>query len=156
MRDHVLHLPFVLAVILPPLGARSALRTQRNKLHKILLDQIRTNPICRRFMTAPGARPVVALTYCTCVNNPAWFGRTQCVGAYYGPAPRLYQSGETMRVGRVSKCGDTVICAAPYEGGVRVADEPARPVVLAEGLGAGCGQALGSKPNQGIARAMVL
>jgi hypothetical protein len=43
------------------------------------------------------------------------FGRSQCVGAHYGLTPRLYQSGETMRVGRISKCGDRMMRAALYE-----------------------------------------
>ena len=33
----------------------------------------------------------------------------------YGLTARLYQSGETMRVGRVSKCGDTMMRAVQYE-----------------------------------------
>lgn len=91
------------------------MRTQLAKLHKILLDQVRSDPVCRRLMTAPGVGPVVALTYRTCVNYPARFGRSQCVGARYGLTPRLYQSGETMRVGRVSRCGDAMMRAALYE-----------------------------------------
>ncbi|ACK84799.1 IS110-like element ISMex9 family transposase [Methylorubrum extorquens] len=115
VRDLVLDLPFVAAVVLPLLEARAALRTQLAKLHKMLLEQVRTDPVCRRLMTAPGVGPVVALTYRTCVDNPARFGRSQCVGAHYGLTPRLYQSGETMRVGRISKCGDRMMRAALYE-----------------------------------------
>ncbi|MGU3662450.1 IS110 family transposase, partial [Methylobacterium fujisawaense] len=44
VRDLVLDLPFVAAVVLPLLEARSALRTQLAKLHKMLLDQVRTDP----------------------------------------------------------------------------------------------------------------
>jgi transposase len=66
-------------------------------------------------MTAPGVGPVVALTYRACVDNPARFGRSKCVGAHYGLTPRLYQSGETARIGRVSKCGDAMMRAALYE-----------------------------------------
>jgi transposase len=73
VRDLVLDLPFVAAVVLPLLEARSALRTQLAKLHKILLDEVRSDPVCRRLMTAPGVGPVVALTYRTCVDNPARF-----------------------------------------------------------------------------------
>src|SRR5688572_30420404 len=43
VRDLVLDLPFVAAVVLPLLEARSALRTQLAKLHKMLLDQVRTD-----------------------------------------------------------------------------------------------------------------
>ena len=124
VRDLVLDLPFVAAVVLPLLEARSALRTQLAKLHKMLLDQVRADPICRRLMTAPGVGPVVALTYRTCVDNPARFGRSHCVGAHYGLTPRLYQSGETMRVGRVSKCGDTMMRAALYEAALVLLTSP--------------------------------
>lgn len=73
VRDLVLDLPFVAAVVLPLLEARSALRTQLTKLHKMLLDQVRAAPVCRRLMTAPGVGPVVAPTYRTCFDNPARF-----------------------------------------------------------------------------------
>lgn len=127
VRDLVLDLPFVAAVVLPLLEARSALRTQLAKLHKMLLDQVRIDPICRRLMTAPGVGPVVALTYRTCVDNPARFGRSQCVGAHFGLTPRLYQSGETMRGGRVSKCGDTMMRAALYEAALVLLTSPRGP-----------------------------
>jgi transposase len=115
VRDLVCDLPAIAAVVIPLLTARSALRVQLAKLHKMLLDEVRTDPICRRLMTAPGVGPVVALTYRACVDNPARFGRSKCVGAHYGLTPRLYQSGETARVGRVSKCGDAMMRAALYE-----------------------------------------
>ncbi|ACB82090.1 transposase IS116/IS110/IS902 family protein [Methylorubrum populi BJ001] len=71
VRDLVLDLPFVAAVILPLLEARAALRTQLAKLHKMPLEQVRTDPVCRRLMTALEVGPVVALTNRTCVDNPA-------------------------------------------------------------------------------------
>jgi transposase len=115
VRDLVLDLPHIAAVVIPLLAARSALRVQLAKLHKMLLDEVRADPVCRRLMTAPGVGPVVALTYRACVDNPARFSRSKCVGAHYGLTPRLYQSGETARIGRVSKCGDAMMRAALYE-----------------------------------------
>jgi len=115
VRELVANLDFVASVVAPLLVARSALRAQLAKLHKMLLDLVRDDPICRRLMTAPGVGAVVALTYRTCVDNPARFGRSKCVGAHYGLTPRLYQSGETSRVGRVSKCGDAMLRATLYE-----------------------------------------
>ena len=115
VRDLVLDLPAIAAVIIPLLAARSALRVQLAKLHKMLLDEVRADPVCRRLMTAPGVGPVVALTYHACVDNPARFSRSKCVGAHYGLTSRLYQSGETARIGRVSKCGDAMMRAALYE-----------------------------------------
>jgi transposase len=115
VRELVANLTFVAAVVIPLLEARGALRTQLAKLHKMLLDVVRDDPICRRLMTAPGVGPIVALTYRACVDNPARFGRSKCVGAHYGLTPRVYQSGETSRIGRASKCGDAMLRTALYE-----------------------------------------
>ncbi|MGF7163281.1 transposase [Rhodoligotrophos appendicifer] len=115
VRDLIAPLPFVEAVLVPLLQARSSLRTQLAKLHKMLLDEVRSDPICRRLMTAPGVGPIVALTNRACVDNPARFSRSNCVGAHYGLTPKLYQSGETARHGRVSKCGDALIRSSLYE-----------------------------------------
>ena len=99
------------------------LRLQLARLHKMLLD-LRDDPVCRRLMTAPGVGPVVALTFRTCVGNPSRFDRSKCVGAHYGLTPRLYQSGETARVGRVSRCGDTMMRAALFEAGLVLLTNP--------------------------------
>ena len=115
VRDLVMDLSFVAAVVVPLLEARSALRVQLAKLHKMLLEVVGTDPVCRRLMTAPGVGPIVALTYRACVDNPARFGRSKCVGAHYGLTPRLYQSGETTRIGRISRCGDAMMRTALYE-----------------------------------------
>jgi transposase len=115
VRELVAGHAFIASVIIPLLEARSALRAQLAKLHKMLLDLVRADPICRRLMTAPGVGPVVALTYRACVDNPARFSRSKCVGAHYGLTPRLYQSGETVRIGRISKCGDAMLRASLYE-----------------------------------------
>lgn len=115
VRELVSDRSFLAAVVIPLLEARAALRTQLAKLHKMLLDQVRQDPVCRRLMTAPGVGPVVALTYRTCVDNPSRFTRSKSVGAHYGLTPRLYQSGETTRSGRISRCGDAMLRAALYE-----------------------------------------
>jgi transposase len=39
------------------------MRQQFAVLHKMLLDTVRDDPVCRRLMTAPGVGAVVALTY---------------------------------------------------------------------------------------------
>jgi hypothetical protein len=38
----------------PLLAVRRVLREQLAKLHKMVLDQVRGNPLCRRWMTGPG------------------------------------------------------------------------------------------------------
>jgi transposase len=116
--------PFVASVVGPLLEARAMLRLQLARLHKMLLDLVRDDPVCRRLMTAPGVGPVVALTFRTCVDSPGRFGRSKCVGAHYGLTPRLYQSGETARVGRVSRCGDAMMRAALFEAGLVLLTSP--------------------------------
>jgi len=103
------------AIILPVLEARTALRRQFAVLHKHALELVRRDPVCRRLMTAPGVGPVVALTYRAVVDNPGRFARSRAVGAHYGLTPRLYQSGETARTGRISRCGDALLRTALYE-----------------------------------------
>lgn len=107
--------PIIAAIVGPLLEARKALRTQFAKLHRMLLDLVRDDPICRRLMSAPGVGPVVALTFRTCVDNPARFSNSKCVGAHYGLTPRLYQSGEMARTGRISRCGDVMLRSSLYE-----------------------------------------
>ena len=102
IRELVADHPLVAAIVGPLLEARAVLRVQFAKLHRMLLELVRTDPICRRLMSAPGVGPIVALTFRTCVDNPARFSRSKCVGAHYGLTPRLYQSGEVARTGRIS------------------------------------------------------
>ena len=115
VRELVEGFPAIAAIVIPLLSARSALRMQFAKLQKLLLEEVRANSVCRRLMTAPGVGPVVALTYRTCVDNPARFSRSKCVGAHYGLTPRLYQSGEITRTGRTSRCGDAMMRTTLYD-----------------------------------------
>ncbi|WP_207539685.1 transposase [Sabulicella rubraurantiaca] len=50
--------------------------------------------------------PVTALTFCSAVDDPARFRRSRAMGAHVGLTPRRYQSGETDRVGHISRQGD--------------------------------------------------
>ena len=103
------------AIVVPVLAARAALRTQYDALHRMVLELARRDPICLRLMTAPGVGPVVALTYRTVIDNPARFAKSRSVGAPVGLTPRIYQSGEVSRMGRVSRSGDANLRALMYE-----------------------------------------
>jgi transposase len=126
IRELVADHPVVAAIVGPLLEARAALRVQFTKLHRMLLELVRTDPICRRLMSAPGVGPIVALTFRTCVDNPARFSRSKCVGAHYGLTPRLYQSGEVARMGRISRCGDVMLRSSLYEAALVVLTRPGR------------------------------
>lgn len=59
-------------------------------LHKMLLDTVRHDPVCRRLMTAPGVGPVVALTYRASIDQPQRFVHSRAVGAHVGLTPRRH------------------------------------------------------------------
>lgn len=103
------------ALMGPLLQARDAVRTERERLHRLVLVAVRDDDVCRRLMTVPGVGPVTALTFCSAVDDPTRFGRSRAVGAHFGLTPRQYQSGETDRVGHISKQGDSLARQALYE-----------------------------------------
>lgn len=72
-------------------------------LVKRLVDE---DPVCRRLMTVPGVGPIAALAYRVAIDVPERFASSRAVGVHLGLTPRTYQSGETERRGRISKCGD--------------------------------------------------
>ncbi|MFZ6764172.1 transposase [Pseudoroseomonas sp. WGS1072] len=93
------------------LQARDAVRTERERLHRLVLAAVREDDVCRRWMTVPGVGPVMALTFCSAVDDPTRFSCSRAVGAHCGLTPRRYQSGETDRVGTTR--GDSVIAWTP-------------------------------------------
>lgn len=115
IRELVEGCPRLAAIVEPMLAVRRVLREQFTVLHKMVLDQVRGDPVCRLFMTTPGVASVVALTYRATVDQPQRFAHSKAVGAHYGLAPRRFQSGEVDYDGRISKCGDEMLRATLYE-----------------------------------------
>jgi len=107
--------PRLAAIVEPLLTVRRVMRQQLATLHKMLLDTVRHDPVCRRFMTVPGVGPVVALAYRASVDQPHRFVHSRAVGAHAGLTPKRHQSGEIDYDGGVSKCGDTMLRAMLYE-----------------------------------------
>jgi transposase len=97
------------------LTARATLWDAFTKLHREMLKIARADKVCHRLMSTPGVGALVALTYRSAVDDPARFGRSSTVGAYFGLTPKKYQSGETDRDGGVTKVGDAMVRAALYE-----------------------------------------
>jgi hypothetical protein len=91
------------------------MRDQLAIVDKRVRDVVRNDPVCRRLMTTPGVGPVVALTYRAAVDEPERFSSSKSVGASFGLTPRRYQSGETDRVGAISRAGDASVRVALFE-----------------------------------------
>ena len=66
-------------------------------------------------MSVPGVGALTSLAFMTAIEDPGKFRKSRSVGAYLGLTPKRYQSGETDRDGRVSKCGDPLVRAYLYE-----------------------------------------
>jgi transposase len=115
VRQLVDGLPRLTAIIRPLLEARAALRSQFAILHRQLLDLVRHDPVCRRFMTVPGVGAVVAITFQATVDIPQRFMKSKAVGAHFGLTPRAFSSGETDYTGRISRCGDALMRSTLYE-----------------------------------------
>lgn len=102
-------------IIAPLLAARRALRDRFAELHRRLLAVVKEDKVCRQLMTIPGVGPVVALAFTATIDIPARFRNARAVGAALGLTPKLHQSGESHRIGRVSLCGDGLMRGLLYE-----------------------------------------
>lgn len=115
VRQLVDGLPRLTAIMRPLLEARAALRSQFAVLHRQLLDLVRHDPVCRRFMTVPGVGAVVAITFQATVDIPQRFIKSKAVGGHFGLTPRAFSSGESDYTGRISRCGDALMRSTLYE-----------------------------------------
>jgi len=115
IKELVENLPDLAVLVEPLLVVRRVLREQLVILHRRLLAIVRDDEVCRRLMTTPGVGPVVALTYRATVDVPARFRKSKSVGAVFGLTCAKYQSGESERSGRISRCGDEMMRVMLYE-----------------------------------------
>lgn len=97
------------------LAARGKLREEFSRLHKKVLALTRKDAVCRRLMTIPGVGPVTALAFVSTIDVPGRFQHSRAVGPSLGLTPRLSQTGESRRMGRITKCGDALTRSLLYE-----------------------------------------
>ncbi len=103
------------AVTEPMLKARAAVRAEFDRLHRMVLDVVRGDPLCRRLMTIPGVGEITALAFKTGVDVPERFAKSKTVGAHFGLTSRKFNSGEIDYNGRISKCGDAMVRTLLHE-----------------------------------------
>jgi transposase len=97
VRELVAGHPPLGAIVAPLLAVRRVLREQFALLHKMVLDRVRGDRLCRRLMTVPGVGPVVALTFRATVAS-----RKQKGDRRLGPAPRCHPAPDVDRRYRIS------------------------------------------------------
>lgn len=97
------------------LKIRDVLLQELRMLDKKLLDLARSDPAVQTLMTAPGVGAIVALTFKNALDNPDRFRHSRDVGPWLGLTPSRYQSGQTDRMGHITKAGDASVRTALYE-----------------------------------------
>lgn len=93
-------------VLLPTLEVVVTVRRTLEAITRRLTRVAREDEVCSRLMTVPGVGCISALSFYTAIDEPSRFVRNEDVGPYLGLAPKLNQSGQTSRMGRISKRGN--------------------------------------------------
>jgi transposase len=107
--------PSLPAIFEPLLRTSEALGEQLTILDRQVRDAAQHDQVCRRLMTVPGVGAIVALTFRSTIDDPTRFRSSRSVGAFLGLTPKRYQSGETDRIGAISKVGDAAARVALFE-----------------------------------------
>lgn len=97
-----------------------ALRHEINAIDVELNTLSKRDEVIKRLMTAPGIGPLTAITYKTIIDNPVRFKNPRLVGSYLGMCPKQYSSGQTKRLGRISKRGSTELRTLLAGAGMKV------------------------------------
>lgn len=86
-----------------------------HELTKRLKEEVKQDYLCRHLMGADGIGPITASTFIATIDDPYRFQDSDQVAAYLGLVPRVYESGETRYLGRITKEGDGLLRSLPVE-----------------------------------------
>lgn len=92
--------------VLPLLTLCVSLRRYLQQIESELIEFAEQDPVCSRLMTVPSVGPICALSFYTAIEDPSRFSRAADVGAYLGLTPRVLQSGQSLKHGRISRSGN--------------------------------------------------
>jgi transposase len=84
-------------------------------LDAVLRPLAREDDRARLLATIPGVGPLLALTIASTVGDISRFRTASQLVGYSGLVPRIYQSGESSRTGRLSKAGSPLLRWAAVE-----------------------------------------
>lgn len=130
VREAIASYPSVCQVLEPMLRTLEATRAQLIVYDRLVRQAASSDDTARQLMSAPGVGVVVALAYICGIEDPARFKRSSSVGAYFGMTPKLYQSGEVNRTGRISRCGDGMVRGYLFEAAKVLLARASRPSAL--------------------------
>ena len=117
IRELIEHTDYVFTTMIETmLDVRCAIVEGYDKLHRVLLQIVHHDAVCRRLMTVPGVGPVASLSFKVGVDEPHRFTRSRTVGAHFGLTPKRHQSGTSIDYeGRITKQGDVTVREALCE-----------------------------------------
>lgn len=95
-------------IVTPVLEICVALRRTLEKSERRMKQMAEGIEVCRRFMAIPGVGRMCALSFYSAVEDPHRFERSSDVGAYLGLTPKIVQSGDMLRKGRISRRGNAM------------------------------------------------
>lgn len=107
--------PDLWALIAPLLAMRGRLLAEVRRYDGALRRLARTDPVCRRLMTAPGVGALTALAFRAGVDRPERFRRARAAAAAFGLTPRIDNSGARSRCGAITKAGDALVRGLLFE-----------------------------------------
>jgi transposase len=107
--------PAYAAFAMPILTVLRSVLVQIREDDRQLRALARRDGTVTRLMTVPGIGYLTALAFYSTVEDPAWFKRSDDIGPYLGLTPRVHQSGEIDRTGRITKTGDAMTRSYLFE-----------------------------------------
>ena len=91
---------------------------QIKALDRQIAQLAKQNPACKRLMTTPGIGPITSMSFVAEIDDITRFKDSRSVGAYIGLTPREYSSGESRRLGGISKSGSAELRSLLVEAGI--------------------------------------
>lgn len=99
----------LMPTVVPMLDMHKNIMQQVDQYDKKIEKLAGDDPVCKRLMTVPGVGPITALSFVTAIDDPHRFEQSEDIASYFGLTPRVYQSGDSISMGRISKRGDQMV-----------------------------------------------
>jgi transposase len=97
--------------ILPAMAEVQALNETIADLSTELDEMVKVDEVARRLDKVCGVGSVTALAFKAVVDDPSRFASSRALTSYLGLVPSEHSSGDSRRLGRVTKTGDTLLRA---------------------------------------------
>jgi transposase len=107
--------PAYAAFAVPILAVVRSVLVQIREYDRQLRALARRDETVTRLMTVPGIGYLTALSFYSTIEDPVRFKHSEDVGPYLGLTPRVHQSGEIDRTGRITKTGDAMTRSYLFE-----------------------------------------